>query len=171
MRGEIELVRLGEDTDLVGGLAGTDEALGPEGPHLFQLDALAPLGLLQPEEIRVAPRQHPAAGRADAAGGHRPFLAEEGHGKIPGGGVLAHPPGSIQKNGLTQLPGEERGQGFLEPGAAQQVRQTHQNFSNRSTSRTKMVAPPTRTSTGMVGKKATPASDTAGMSCIRLWAC
>ena len=78
--------------------------------------------------------------------------AYKGSGQDPGERTLASPGRAAENVRVGQAPAGGLGlQLPFEGGVARQKAQVHQTRSNRSMSTTKMVAPPTSTSTGMEG--------------------
>ena len=128
-------VRRVDDIYLARALVGPDIGVGAQGADLVHRDLTLVRGGGGAPDIRVGARRYLPAGPAPPAGGALP-PAQVGRRHPPGQGVplLRAPPGD-------------------EVGVGQGAGQLHHSRSNRSTSTTNRVAPPTVTSTGMTGMK------------------
>ena len=137
-----------EQVDLPGRLVGADIGVGAEGADGGHAEVLVPLP--RPDDVGMdAGEGLPAVG-AGPAGDLPGAGAHQRPGEKPGQGMLAAAGGAGEDVGVGEPPAD--GQAALDGLVSRQDLQTpHQARSKRSMSTTKMVAPPTVTSTGMEG--------------------
>ena len=142
-----------QDVDLAFGLVGPDVGVGAEGAHLGHADILPVVP--HPHDVGVdAPLRLAAAGAGQAGQSAAPAVAHQGGGSRPARVRLPEPAGPLRMYAWERPRRAVSSSSCRFSGAlpASRVRFIKtQTRSNRSISTTKMVAPPTTTSTGMEG--------------------
>ncbi len=142
-----------QDVDLAFGLVGPDVGVGAEGAHLGHADILPVVP--HPHDVGVdAPLRLAAAGAGQAGQSAAPAVAHQGGGQQARQGPLAGARRAAEDVRVGEARRAVSSSSCRFSGAlpASRVRFIKtQTRSNRSISTTKMVAPPTTTSTGMEG--------------------